>query len=301
MEQPRPQEELFDYTATTEPDNSYDEQDTQSEIIEGDRSYSIGGKDVSGVELAQLVSDIDKSGKMEDELVSLRTEMARMQGAMEAQSNGTPDTQEVVEEPEVLELVETLKKFQEDGRSVTDIDSLVEVLQANNNDWQRKFDNAFTDPQYTEGVVNHHINRLGEAHISEQTKEEALVNQFNKYVSDEANQRNIDVETIRQKYEPILKKVLASQIHLGSETPEAAADIIQNELTWHSDYLKSLQGMESNATNQQSERRSAASTRQGYAVPKPMKRDNGIVRYPTEDEARERAQKVYRSKSSVIG
>ena len=300
MEQPRPQEELFDYTTTPEVDESYEETD-QGDIIEGNRTYNIGGKNLSGVELAQMVSEVDKSTKLEDELVTLRTEMARMQGTMEAQTNGIPVDEEVTEEPETLELVETLRKFQEDGRSVSDLDNFIEILQANNNDWQRKFDKAFTDPQYTEGVVNHHINRLGEAHISEQAKETALVDSFNSYITDEANDRDVDVEIIRQKYRPILEKLLRSQVHLQTETPEAAADIIKNELDWHSGYQKDLQNIETNATSAQTERRSAASTRRGYSTPKPTKRDNGVVRYPTEDEARERAQKIYRSKGTVIG
>jgi len=300
MEQPRPQEELFDYTATPEIDESYDDVD-RGDLIEGNKTYNVGGKNLSGVELAQMISDVDKSAKLEDELVTLRTEMARMQGAMEAQVNSVPEVEEVSQEPEPLELVETLRRFQEDGRSVSDMDSLIEILQANNNDWQKKFDNAFTDPQYTEGVVNHHINRLGEAHISEQAKETALVGNFNSYIENEAKDRDVDVEIIRQKYRPILEKMLRANLHLQVETPEDAANLITNELDWHSGYQKDLQNIETNATTAQTERRSAASTRRGYATPKPTKRDNGVVRYPTEDEARDRAQKVYRSKGTVIG
>ena len=99
MEQPRPQEELFDYTATPEIDESYDDVD-RGDLIEGNKTYNVGGKNLSGVELAQMISDVDKSAKLEDELVTLRTEMARMQGAMEAQVNSVPEVEEVSEEPE---------------------------------------------------------------------------------------------------------------------------------------------------------------------------------------------------------
>ena len=221
MEQPRPQEELFDYTATPETNEYYDETE-QGDVIEGNRTYNVGGKNLSGVELAQLANDTDKSAKLEEELVALRTEMARMQGAMEVQSNNDPEPEEVIEEAQPLELVETLRRFQEEGRSVNDMDSLIEILQANNNDWQRKFDNAFTDPQVTEGVVNHHINRLGEAHLSEQAKETALVDNFNSYIENEAKDRDVDVEIIRQKYRPILEKLLRANVHLQAESPEAA-------------------------------------------------------------------------------
>ena len=155
------QQDMFDYDQDAMISDEYDES------IEGDRNYNIGGKQVSGEDLANLVSNMDSSAQLQDEVSNLKTELARLQGAMDAtQSQAEEGTEEVQEaEPPRSELVDVMSRMREDGEQV-DMENLIQILQAQNNDWQRRLDTITSDPRYTEEVVNHHINRLGEAHLT---------------------------------------------------------------------------------------------------------------------------------------
>ncbi|MDP6583392.1 MAG: hypothetical protein QF535_01965, partial [Anaerolineales bacterium] len=72
------QQDMFDYDQDANVSDEYDES------IEGDKNYNIGGKQVSGEDLANLVTNMDSSGQLQDEVATLRTELARLQGAMDA-------------------------------------------------------------------------------------------------------------------------------------------------------------------------------------------------------------------------
>ncbi len=290
------QQDMFDYDQDANVSDEYDES------IEGDKNYNIGGKQVSGEDLANLVTNMDSSGQLQDEVATLRTELARLQGAMDAtQTQAGEGTGEVQEpEPPRSELVEVMSRMREDGEQV-DMENLIQILQAQNNDWQRRIDTITSDPQYTEEVMNHHINRLGQAHLTEQDKETAVLERFNQYVTSEANSRNADVEIVRGMYQPILDRVLDSKVHFSADSSEAAAKVIEDELNFQKQYLSSLREQENGLRNQQNEQRSAASSRQGYTMPKPRRGQNGTINFPNEETAMADSKKVYRGQSTIIG
>ena len=234
---------------------------------------------------------------------SQKTELARLQGAMDVtQSQAEEGTEEVQEaEPPRSELVDVMSRMREDGEQV-DMENLIQILQAQNNDWQRRLDTITSDPRYTEEVVNHHINRLGEAHLTEQDKETAVQQRFNEYITREANSRNADVAVVRGMYQPILDRLIDSKVHFNAESSEAAAQMIESELEFQKDYLSSLKEQENGLRNQQNEQRSAASSRKGYTTTaRPRRSQNGTISFPNEDQAMADSKKVYRGQSTIIG
>lgn len=267
-------------------------------------NYNVNGQTLNGQEISDAVNAANNGQTQGQEISQLSQEVARLQGMLENQQSHTQQLEQQAQEVEAEQaasenfLVDEFRTLEEEQRPF-DTDVAIRLFQAQNKDLNNRLNKIISDPAVLADVMNLHIQGLGEQQVEVNGREDALKNEFEKFVHGKARSTGLPVETFREEYQPVLDYAEEDKVHLNHKTPAESVEYMQRQLERAERFkgnVKETQQARSKDVYAKT-RESQMQSSRAYAKPKKVGESVSL----NEDDARALSLDIYQKGSQVIG
>ena len=267
-------------------------------------NYNVNGQTLNGQEISDAVKSMANGQTQGQEISQLSQEVARLQGMLEAQHSQTQQLEQEAQQAEAEQaasenfLVDEFRTLEEEQRPF-DTDAAIRLFQAQNKDLNNRLNKIISDPAVLADVMNQHIQGLGEQQVEVNGREDALRNEFEKFVNNKARNTGLPAETFREEYQPVLDYAQEDQAHLNHRSPEESVEYMQRQLERAERFKGNVKDTQQarNSDVYAKTRESQMQRSRAYARPKKVGESVSL----TEDDARALSLDIYQKGSQVIG